>query len=99
MGDCTGDGVDDFCVTAPAAFGDRGGACVFSGTDGRLWRNIVYAGERLGFGASASWLGDQDGDGKGDVLIGVCNPDDDLGAVIGVSGAQQAKDLFELPQP
>ncbi|MBK8975441.1 MAG: FG-GAP repeat protein [Planctomycetes bacterium] len=72
-GDVDGDGRPDFLVGAPddASAGTGAGATfLFSGRDGRLLRQLLplAAGER--FGHSVSGVGDTNGDGTPDLLVG-----------------------------
>lgn len=73
-GDIDGDGKDDFIVGAPLAdpegLVDAGSAYVFSGASGTLLCRLN--GQQTGdqFGSAVAGIGDIDGDGIGDFLIG-----------------------------
>ena len=72
--DIDGDGVDDFLVGAPRAsqsWGYRAGAVyLYSGATGSLIRKLDGQANDDRFGGSVSGIGDIDGDGIGDLLIG-----------------------------
>ena len=79
--DLTGDGLADVIVGAPRQWPETtpGYALLLAGPSGALIHRFDGAG--VGFGAAVSGLGDADGDGTRDVLIG------DLGSVQVCSGA------------
>ncbi len=65
-GDVNGDGVADVVAGAPG----NSRAYVYSGRDGRLLHTLSGATADEAFGQSASGVGDQDGDGVADIMIG-----------------------------
>ncbi len=65
-GDVNGDGAGDVIAGAPG--GNR--AYVYSGRDGRVLHTLTGRDAGEGFGRSVSGVGDQDGDGVPDLLIG-----------------------------
>lgn len=70
-GDFDGDGVGDWIVGAPIGVKDYDGpgmAYVYSGRDGA--RLSALCGDRFGFGVSVAGLGDLDGDGCSEVVVG-----------------------------
>ena len=68
-GDVNGDGVPDLAVGAPNQK-QPGNAYVFSGVDGKQLLHISGASPGDRFGVEVSELGDIDGDGCGDFLVG-----------------------------
>jgi hypothetical protein len=77
IGDADGDSVPDIAVGAVwegngPGLGNAGRAYVFSGTTGTLLHSLVSPNPREngGFGRSVAGVGDVDGDGRGDVLVG-----------------------------
>jgi hypothetical protein len=74
VGDVDGDGVDDFVAGAPnldtGAHIYAGAAYVFSGKAGTILYTWIGDEDFLGLGNSSSSLGDADGDGVPDVVVG-----------------------------
>ena len=70
-GDVNGDGYDDFIVGAPIATpGNVGSAYVYSGADGTLLYKKDGTAADDQFGSSVSGVGDLNGDGKGEFIVG-----------------------------
>ncbi len=65
-GDTNGDGMPDVVASGPP----RGVAFLYSGRDGRVLREFRSTDERELFGNHVAGVGDIDGDGSADVLIG-----------------------------
>jgi hypothetical protein len=80
-GDVDGDGVPDVIVGAyvedPGGSVDAGSAYVFSGQDGSLLLQLASPTQEVGgrFGSSVAGLGDVNGDGLADVIVGAPNED------------------------
>ena len=71
LGDINGDGTPDLLVTAPGTVSQVSYAFVLSGSEDRvLHQHETVPWESSNFGASACGLGDVDGDGVPDYLIG-----------------------------
>jgi hypothetical protein len=70
-GDADGDGVTDFLVgsTPPASGGSAGVVYVVGGADGRVLTRLTVTTDRL-FGYAVATVGDVDGDGIDDWLVG-----------------------------
>jgi hypothetical protein len=65
-GDTNGDGVPDVIASAPGA----GEAFVYSGKDGRVLLTMKADRKTDDFGRHAAGVGDVDGDGRADVIVG-----------------------------
>lgn len=77
-GDVDGDGVHDVVVGAPGRGGSAGAVYIFSGaadTRGDLIRRVDSLNDVEAFGSAVSWLGDTDGDGFGDIVVGASSSD------------------------
>ena len=74
VGDVNGDGKDDFIIGANRAkTSHQGKAYVYSGADGSLiWSEEGEAADNA-FGHSVSGVGDVNGDGKDDFIVGAYN--------------------------
>ena len=89
-GDINGDGYDDFLVGAPKAPGTRNEAgrvyIVLGGTDLDTVPDLTILGRYATghFGASVAGVGDFNGDGYDDYVVG--NPEYNLGLVSGTYG-------------
>ncbi|RMH05344.1 MAG: hypothetical protein D6702_00495, partial [Planctomycetota bacterium] len=78
LGDVNGDGHDDFLITASELAyggGDPGYARVFSGADGAVLYALAGTAPGDDFGVSAAALGDLDGDGITDFVLGASRED------------------------
>jgi hypothetical protein len=69
-GDVNADGVPDLVVGAPGVAGNKGEALVLSGRDGALLLTLSGENAGDGFGRKATGVGDVDGDGHADLLVG-----------------------------
>ncbi|MEQ8316848.1 MAG: FG-GAP-like repeat-containing protein [Phycisphaerales bacterium] len=77
-GDVDGDGVHDVIVGAPGRGANAGAVYVFSGaaaTRGDLIRRVDSINGIERFGSAVSWLGDVDGEGLGEVVVGAPTSD------------------------
>jgi hypothetical protein len=74
LGDVNGDGFDDLLIGAPVTYPNgltrAGSAFVFSGINGTLLYQIDGLVNEGRLGISASGIGDVDGDGRGDFVLG-----------------------------
>ena len=69
MGDADGDGMQDFALGAPGIT-QYGFVVIYSGSDASLIQRIDPVGYTIDFGEHLSDVGDLDGDGLADILIG-----------------------------
>ncbi len=106
-GDVNADGVPDVIVGSPrfhssagASFDEEGKAVVYSGRDGTKLRTILGQFDQGHFGWAVAGIGDVDGDGHGDLAVGV--PDRHyvfwVGGVIVYSGKTGAM-LYDVYSP
>jgi hypothetical protein len=96
VGDVNADGTEDFVVGSYGS-GDLGRAWIFSGATGAVLRTLEHpapAGQAI-LGFSVAGVGDVDGDGVPDVIVG--DPDDNGRAYV-YSGAD-ASVIHELVSP
>jgi hypothetical protein len=97
-GDVDADGFDDFLLGVPfhdAASFDEGQVQLRSGRDGSLLRSWVGARKAIRFGYSVAGVGDTNGDGVPDVLVGAPS-DSPNGWVSGAAFLYSGKDGSEL---
>jgi hypothetical protein len=75
--DVDGDGISDYVVGEPAydsSLGSNAGrVCVYSGNSGSLIYTLEGEEQQNSFGVSAAGIGDIDGDGRGDFIVGAHN--------------------------
>jgi len=96
--DVNGDGVADFAAGAPGwdvpGAIDAGGVFIYSGATGAWIRSVLGSVAGQGFGSKLSGGGDIDGDGAGDLLVGIPQ----TGEIVAVSGGT-GNILYTLPAP
>lgn len=85
-GDVDADGIPDVIAGAPG----EGKAYVFSGNDGRILYILAEPDSASGFGSKVADLGDVDGDGHADVLVGAPGAREGAGAAYVYSGKDGA---------
>ncbi|MEM1054872.1 MAG: FG-GAP-like repeat-containing protein [Bacteroidota bacterium] len=104
--DTNGDGRPDYVVTAPVETpvgspAGAGRAYIFSGTDGSLLQTLVSPNERgfSRYGESVAGVGDLDGDGREDVIVGAPSEDSQSNGVAYVYSGQTGSLLLSLFSP
>jgi hypothetical protein len=70
VADLDGDGVADYVIGAPSASNGLGGVTAFSGATGSVLWDVLGGVAWEGFGYSVADLGDVDGDGLSELVIG-----------------------------
>lgn len=90
--DTDGDGITDFAVGAPgeSSLGhDTGAAYLYSGANGALLRSWNGLEINSRFGRQLRGVGDADGDGRGDIVVGamLSSPNGKVHLLSGASGA------------
>lgn len=69
-GDIDGDGISDLAVGAPGADGERGSVYLYSGGDASVIRRVDGQTVNSRFGFDIAAMGDLDGDGFGEIVVG-----------------------------
>lgn len=83
-GDADGDGIADIAVGGPSA--GAGVVRVYSAASGNLLHNLSGPGAGSNFGSIVAGLGDVDGDGRSDLLVGAPDASASRGEIRIVSG-------------
>jgi len=86
VGDINLDGKSDFIVTDPAKSSQSGAAYVYSGDTGAILHTITGAETSAQLGFSAAGLGDTNGDGYPDFIVGI-----PYSNAAGAAGSQRGK--------
>ena len=89
VGDVNGDGIEDFAGGEPFAHSNKGDVHIISGSNFHRIRTISGANLNAWFGYRVACIGDADGDGKIDMLIG--EPCKDTVHLYNISGSRLRK--------
>jgi len=89
VGDVNGDGIEDFAGGEPYAHSNEGEVHIISGSNFHRIRTISGANPGSWFGYRVACIGDADGDGKTDILIG--EPCKDTVHIYDTSGSRLRK--------
>jgi hypothetical protein len=92
LGDLDGDGRADLVAGAPGSGAMPGAVHVHSGADGARLRTLRGTGAGDRFGTDARGVGDQDGDGLEDLLVGAPKHDGPAGADAGRATLHAGRD-------